>query len=213
MRLTALILAMGLCAAASPAAYALPSEPEAIEAAPRAAGNESSELLNEFQSLCWPHSDAPFNALADADAQHWMPIPDALMGQMTQGTPGVLAQGRIKSTSTGLFMLGVVRGPTPIVGDDFHGLDVGTTCFVMQPRGDNGSAQPTLERWLGGGRGVQVDKNYVIYAYTEDSSGKHFLSDVNNAEAKRLFNAGSLKAIMLRTDTSSTVVGILLHNR
>jgi hypothetical protein len=75
------------------------------------AGAASAAEFDDFQSMCVKTEADAAAALAAADAAGWMPLPQALLAQITSTSKGMeKAEGRLRSDPTGLQFMVVASG-------------------------------------------------------------------------------------------------------
>ena len=185
MKFTALALAVGLSAAASSAAHAGP-------------------LFDSFQTVCAKTDAAPAAAMAATDAAGgWMPLPDALLQQLSASLGVDGGQGRLKSDAGGLSVVIVGHKKMPAGGTsiDVRFCAVGAAAATNEPVGDElaaWAAVPAAPGMAGEGR--------TGYFFSDNDGVHAALSDPNSPQSLALIRSGRAKIAMSQAAKSMTLL-------
>jgi hypothetical protein len=196
MRLTGFLTAIGL-----------------VAFAPVAHAQEAPDALSLFKSLCWSHAGQLSQSIADADAQHWLPVPDALIGQLTSGQSGEVLepQARMFSGSSGMTVLLVMKNRVPNAKPS-----VALTCAVLVAGAKNSDGDRInldLANWLGAKPAAKSNDGNWQYAFTEGPTGRQFQTPPVKVESTEAWTTGLFRGVILQSDASRTMVGLMLPER
>jgi hypothetical protein len=175
-----------------------------------AAGSASaSPLFEDFQTICLKSDVEPKAAIATAEAAGWMPIPDALMSQLSSAMKGAEdIQGRLHSDAGGLRFVIVARtGPDLPPDALMRGIDHANICAVGGAPPES-SFPAQFASWAGVAEEPSLTKGPTHgYAFVVDGAA-HRKVDPKGPEMAGLVKAGSVRLAFLETDAQVTMAGI-----
>ena len=160
-----------------------------------ASAAQAGPLFDAYLNVCVKSAaDAPA-ALKIADATGWMPIPDAILQQLSVKTGIEGAQGRMKSDSAAINMVLIGHKKMPLGGTalDMRFCAVATTGAPAEPlRGEleTWAAVAPLPELAGDGR--------VGYAFTVKAGAHAVVTKPNDEEARTLLRSGRLNMAFIQ---------------
>jgi hypothetical protein len=155
------------------------------------ASAHAAPLFDVYQGFCVkPAADAS-GGIAAATAAGWLPIPDAMLQQLS-GAMGIeKADGRMRSDSSGLSFMFVGAKKLPIDGAalDLRFCAVATT-GALAP----GELSGALATWAATPSSPALSKNGQVGYVFLDQGGVHKpVSNPNDAAAKALIKSGDMR--------------------
>jgi hypothetical protein len=175
---------------------------------------EAAPLMDDFQSMCVKTDLDAKAALAAADSAGWMPIPQALLAQLTSSAMGLQkADGRLHSDAGGMHFLVVGDTAPNMVGGDFpKGIDRASVCALGSAPSEAGF-EAKLADWVAVPQNPSFSKRETHgYAFFMDGDRRKPL-DPAGPDFLKLAEARRVRVVFLESSPQLTMVGIVLPSK
>ena len=177
----------------------------AASAAGAASAADERSLFDNVQHYCIANGADSARVLAEADADGWGSPPEGALAALEKDMTG--ASGRFKKfgARTDLLLVGETNFPVT------HPQVRAKICMVMGNPADLDDAARAASVWVGVGPNSALSgKGIDGYLYVDDPSGRRgILTDQNETEARRLFDTGKLRFLIVSKQSPLIFIGYM----
>ncbi len=173
-----------------------------------AASAQAAPLSDDFQVICAKTAADPKAALAAADAAGWMPIPQAMIGQLASGMKALgQLDGRLRSDASGLRFMVVAEGKA-LPGSALPlGIDRAVVCMTASAPPD-ASVDAQVTAWAGVPASSVISNDKMRgYIFSLDGE-EHRAVDPKGPDLAKLAEQRLVRIVFVQSDSKITMVGL-----